>query len=252
MKFFQIVLDHWFISLLVVLYVVVYFNTIRRYYSELFYLRSVGGRVIRWIVFVSLFLIAPYLRRKLKKQDEKAENERNREESAKRKRAAEEWRNANAKRKKLREAWLAENPITLYYNTVSGITVVMTQAMYEANMVATKRHRRNAMWDKNVLVPNPEAFLFVDANGLEMFKRNAGTKTSDPIWYNYVSGWLTSLDDMVERYKITLEQKAEIFVPFVNQSVLPFADHQYRRRGVASYEHALVVKQAPEEMQPLR
>ena len=128
----------------------------------------------------------------------------------------------------------------------------MTQAMYEANMVATKRHRRNAMWNKNVLMPNTDAFLFVDANGLEMFKRNAGTNTSDPIGYEYVSGWLTSLDDMVERYKITLEQKSEIFVPFVNQSVLPFAQHQYRRSGVRAYEYELVVKQAPEEMQSLQ
>jgi hypothetical protein len=251
MEFFQIVLDHWIISLLVVLYVALYFYTVRRYHSELFYLGSGGGRVVRGIVFVGLFLIAPYLRHKLKKQDEQMENERIQEESAEREHKAEAWRNANAERKKLREAWFAENPITLYYNTVNGITVVMTQAMYEANLVTTKRHRRNAMWDKNVLVPNTEAFLFVDANGLEIFKRNAGTNTSDPIGYNYVSGWLTSLDDMVERYKITLEQKVEIFVPLVNQSVLPFAEHQYRRHDVEHYEYQLVVKQAPKVMQPL-
>ena len=216
MKFFQIVLDRWSISLLVVIYVVGYFYTVRRYHSELSYLRSGGGRIVRGFVFIGLFLIAPYLRRKLKKQ------------------------------------WLAENPITLYYNTVNGITVVMTEAMYEANMITTKRHRRNAMWDKNVLMPNTDAFLFVDANGFEMFKCNSGTNTSDPIEHRHVSGWLTSLDDLVEFYKITLEQKPEIFVPFVNQSVLPFAHHLYRRHGVESYELELVVGQAPKEMQPLR
>ena len=98
-------------------------------------------------------------------------------------------------------------------------------------------------------MPDLEAFLFVDANGRDMFVRNH-RGTHDPIGFNYVSGWLTDLDDMVERYKITLEQKPEIFVPFVNSSVLPFKEHKFNR-APGRYLNDLVVMQTPQEMRPV-
>lgn len=249
------------VALALVIYVAAYFKVVKRYFFD----HGLGldtkwvtgrntvnlvPRPFRLLIYVGCFLIAPLLARRLEREDFKREQQRIREENERQEREYAEYERINAEREKLREEWLKNNPITLYYNTVSGITVVMTPTIYKANQVSTKWHRRNAMWDKNVLMPNSAAFLFIDANGCELFLRNSGTGTSDPIRYNYVSGWLTALDELVERYGITLEQKPEIFVPFVNTSVLPFDEHKFNRHTVGRYEYELVVNQTPPELHP--
>jgi hypothetical protein len=249
------------VAVSVVFYVAFYFKVVRRYFDEHgldlnMTWRQTGGTVklvprpFRLLIFVGCFLIAPLLARRLRREDFEEEQRRIQESQKRLMQEYAEQKRINAERKTLREEWLKNNPITLYYNTVSGITVVMTPAMYNANLVSTKWHRRNAMWDKNVLMPYPEAFLFVDANGRDLFISNSGSATTDLIKYNYVNGWLTDLDELVERYGITLEQKPEIFVPYVNTSVLPFHEHKFDR-NFGHYEYGLVINQTPPEMQPI-
>ena len=65
----------------------------------------------------------------------------------------------------------------------------------------------------------------------------------------YYSGWLADLDDLVEKCAGKLEQKGDIFVPFVNESIVPFNQQKLRRAdNPVELEHILIVSQAPAEM----
>lgn len=252
MTFFEIVL-----SVGVVLYIVGYTSTVRKFYRREVAIRTVGHRVqrlrlsflARSITIVVLFSVAPYLRYRLNKLDEQTEERRRREEAHQKKLAEVERQKVNGERAKFREAWIKEHSLTLFYHTMSGITVVMTPAQYEACQMSTKWHRRNVLWENDILMPDPHACLFIDAKGFDLFVRNHGG-THDPIEHSYVSGWLTALDELVDRYGITLEQKPEIFVPFVNESVLPFKEHKFNREP-RRYVYDLVIMQTPEEMHPV-
>lgn len=117
------------------------------------------------------------------------------------------------------------------------------------NKLESNRACRNGLWAWNVLMLSNETFLFCNRTGLSVFGQNKGILV-DPIEYDYVSGWFTDLDELVTRFNIQLENKGDIFVPFVNESLVPFKEQSLHRK-MKQFVHHLVYEQMPAEIQPI-
>jgi hypothetical protein len=258
MWFFKIVLQHWVALLITVVYVTVFAKTVNRFSHQV--LRGVGyrpqpvrqGVLTKSATFVVLFLFAPLVWHRLKVRDRVLEARRQMQEAEKRRLEAEEFQRHNRERADARKQWAIENRPILYYNTVSGIMAVMTPSAYQACQESTNAHRRNALWThESSSMPSKAACLFVNATGRRLFSQNHGT--ADPIENGYVSGWFTDFDELERRYGIKLEHRPDIFVPYVNETILPFDDHRDGLNSRArNYEHDLVIRQMPEHLHPLR
>lgn len=276
MLLFDFVVEHWLLSLV---YVLVTATTVfrfrrqivmkSRWYRNVHY-HLVGrweAQQLQWIgvlvlfVFVLLpvtlllFPVAPVLWIVLghldaKEQKRRAEQDKQyrEKERAERERIQQE----NARRAEARKQWLAENKPKLYYNTVSGVTAVLRPADYTDAQKQTERSRRNGFWDKdNVLLPVRDTFVFVTKQGREMIDANTG---SDYIGRYKVAGWISQLDDIVEKSGAELVRAEDIFVPWVNETLIPYKQqsetmHDCVHTGSHFY---LVEAQAPAELQPLR
>ena len=205
-------------------------------------------------VTLLLFPIAPILwivlghldAKEEKRQDEQYRQYR-KEERAEREQKEQE----NARRTEARKQWLAENKPKLYYNTVSGVTAVLRPADYTAVQKNTELSRRNGFWEKdNVLLPVRDTFVFVTKQGREMIDANTG---SDFVGRYKVAGWISKLDDIVEKSGAELVRAEDIFVPWVNETLVPFkrqSEIMHDCVHTGSHYH-LVEAQAPAELQPL-
>jgi hypothetical protein len=270
MFFFNFVVEHWILSLII--YILASLRPALRFYQNV--IDDVRERwwidrprpVIEWVfskvLFVSAFVFVPVLwligrpfefrRRMREKEEYEACVEQDRQNREKQKQRELEREQENKLRAEARKSYFATDPPKLYYNTVNGITAVMRPADYEECKLQTKRALRDQRWTKEgVLMPSHSARIFLQQSGLELFRTNFNTKEE----FSWTCGWLSRFDEVVERNGVQLEQKTDIFVPFVNESVLPFKDHlprmhhQWSEGDLTMY---LVSRQAPQEMWPLR
>src|SRR3989344_4318057 len=219
---FNFLLEHWFVALLILaIYFRLTWRTVHRYHNEILRGHYPNRRVL-WTIHVMEFALAPILWVNLKRHDE-SERERVRKEAdAREHNEAALKRQEIDKKDKLRQQWLRENPPTLYCNTIDGITAVVRPEDYEKCKIRTTRATRNGLWGvESILMPMSETYLFVNENGRRQIEKVL--KTLSPM--NHVCGWFTDLDDMVQEYNVILETKNEIFVPFVNETILPFDNH---------------------------
>ena len=246
MTFFEIVL-----LLVAGLYIWLFHSTVRRFYEEVFRHRLEGFHpsfLHRWIGYILLFAVAPFIRYRLKKLDERMEEEKQTQRRQREKVAEEQRFQENTQRAEARKLWFTKNPLKLYCKTVSGITAVVRPSEYETCQVQTAKARRNEQWtEEHILLPIENTFIFVNKKGLVLFGNNF--HTDSPL--DYLCGWLSDLDDLVKEYGITLEMKENIFVPYVNEALLPFDQHLSAWRE-KYYPYALTDGQAPAEMQPIR
>lgn len=158
----------------------------------------------------------------------------------------------NARRAEARKQWLAENKPKLYYNTVNGVTAVLRPADYIAAQKKTERSRRDGFWDKdNVLLPVRDTFVFVTKQGRDMIDVNT---CSASVGRYQVAGWVSQLDDIVEKSGTELVRAEDIFVPWVNETLILFKQQGETIHDCVQIEleYRLVEAQAPAELQPLR
>ena len=274
MMFFDFVVQHWFLS---IVYVLVTATTVFRFrrqvamktnwYRNLYYRLVVQapspqlegvGKTILFVVRVPLtllfFTIAPilwfvlgYLDAKEQKRRDEADKAYREKERAERERVQQE----NSRRCEARKQWLAENKPKLYYNTVNGVTAVLRPTDYADVQKQTERSRRNGFWEKdNVLLPVRDTFVFVTKQGREMIDANTG---SDFVGHYKVAGYISKLDDIVEKSGAELVRAEDIFVPCVNETLVPFKQQSETMHDcvhTGSHYH-LVEAQAPAELQPL-
>lgn len=266
---------------LLTLYIVVFWKTVARFYHKsvvpswwfdaLAYhlIHRWKGRVVllEWVgmaimlVCVVLptgavgFSVAPFLwlcfKRVAflkKKEDERRENvQRGLMEEAERRRV--ERLAENNRRAEARKQWLSENKPKLYLNTIDGVTAVLMPQDYEAVVKQTAINHRNGFWDKeNVLYPAPNTIVFVTKQGQETLRRSIGRDARCN-----TAGLLSQLDEIVEAGNVELVRDENIFVPWVNETLIPFAEQravilQCYLRG--TFE-GLVEAQAPADLQPL-
>jgi len=273
MYLFNFVLEHWVLSLLYILVMArIVFRFRRRvimmshlYRKPIYDLRSRWDTPrLRWIgtvllnlkllpVRLLLFLIAPtlwiilgYLDAKEQKRSNEEGKKYREQQQAERGRRQKE----NSQRAEARKQWLAKNTPRLYYNTVSGVTAVLRPADYAVAQKNTEHSRRDGFWKKDsVLLPAQETRVFVTKESREMIDANIG---SDYIGRYKVAGWISQLDDIVES-GIELVRAEDIFVPWVNETLLSFSEQAKMLNDCVhtGSRYHLVDMQAPRELQPI-
>lgn len=161
-------------------------------------------------------------------------------------------REENYRRTEARKQWLTANKPKLYYNTVSGITAVLRPADYAEAQRLTARSRRNGFWEKEgLLLPACNTFVFMTRQGRDLIDTNTG---SDDIRRYYVIGWIAELDDVVKSGEVELIRADDIFVPWVNESLVNFKrqrDSFCNRSRPENWWFELVEGQAPANLQPV-
>ncbi len=267
------------VGLLVALYAVVFWKTVDRFFQKVvrlseWYRVFTHQLVRRWEgtplyapgvlialvilipVFASLYLAAPFLgfylyhlhlldkkekeRREKVQQELREEAERRRVESL-----AENNRRAEARKK-----WLSENKPKLYSNTIDGITAVLLPKDYEEVVKQTAINRRNGFWEReNVLCLAPNTIVFVTKQGQETILKSS--RSGD--FYYKIAGLLSQLDEIVEAGSVELVKDERIFVPWVNETLVPFSEQKKmlldcQKKG--TFEK-LVEAQAPADIRPL-
>ena len=91
---------------------------------------------------ISAFLYRPLWNDRKRRYDEKHQRECEEYDERQRLRGEESRRKAE-----LRKQYFAEQPPVLYFNSISGITAVMTPEAYTHNVILTNRARRNGLWE---------------------------------------------------------------------------------------------------------
>jgi hypothetical protein len=248
MEFLGIHAYVWVAVSMLLVYVLCYNQVIMEYHDRF------NSKVATWnkraAALLRLFFTAPVLRSRIRLYDEAQRRWLNQIMDEDRRRAVE----TNIKRKELRMEYFKDNRPRLMTKCISGIHVVMTPGMYDRQVDATTAALRNARWEhENILLPSSEAFMFVDAKGAEQFRKARGVRSNvDDVVRHHFSGWLTDLDWLVKKYNIELVTKQDIFVPFINEAILPYGEQSARYSNRGGYETELVAIQAPPEMHPVR
>ena len=212
--------------------------------------RLLSSNARNWIkiplmLFVIVFLPILY---SIAKTTEIIENrrERERKESQKQELKEKELRRTeiNQQREQLRQAYFVEHPPKLYYNTLSGVTAVLSPQNHILALKETEYAILDGRWtDEQRLLPFPGTAVFATVSGMELVSMNTGRQAG------VVSGYISKVHDLAERYSITLERDPRIFVPWVNEGVLPFKEHT--SCCFSGLYEALYLVQAPKEMRPI-
>lgn len=182
--------------------------------------------------------------RRLAECDRRAEEERQEERQ--------KMREQNAERYARRRDWLQNNPPVLYYNTMGGVVAVLNAAMYRSVQKATEQRRTDEFWEHgSVLLPSPETKVFVTKRGLATLDAAEAALGLDDLHRYYMSGMLSELHELAERGAILVEKK-DIFVPWVSEGILPFAQQmKVLRSCYDGWERALLEGHVPAELRPL-
>lgn len=274
--FFDFVVNHWLILLSV--YVVLSARVVWRFDREVvqrtdwFYrlrhvlhgqwavrqVRFIGGAIfvlLRLLQLLLLFVPAPVLGFVLGCMDAKqrrriAEVDRETEEQSRL--AIKRKLHENEARAQVRKEWFVANPPKLYFNTVAGITAIVRPADYVEAQAFTQKRRRDGFWERdNILCPWPQTFIFINKQGDELIR--AIRQRGEHVRMYKVAGWFSDLDDLVERHEIELVRADDLFIPWVNESLVSFAEQGNLFRDCYGAGYAeFVLKQAPAELQPLR
>ena len=252
----QLLVEHWLGCFVAVGYVAWCFFSVRRVREYISVLPPRPSRrwgrirtwkpswlqpVYRFAVGVIIFLIAPLLARRIGAEYEK-----------KRRELYNDWARVahveNLRRVKLVDEWVAGSSIVLYCNTIDHITAVVRPADYERTLVETTEAISKGLWTlKKALMPVSPTFLFFEEEGWQLFVRNRsliGIEDGSQAWDRTID-----LKWWVEKCNITLVTKSDLFVPFVNESILPFEEHSHQE--LRQFNMDLVRAQAPAEIQPV-
>jgi hypothetical protein len=141
--------------------------------------------------------------------------------------------------------------IELFYNTIEGITTVMTPAQYAAQIEATRLARLDGLWThENLLLPTKNAFVFYTEEGLGRIRHNMSVSNAHE--YGFVSGPMSHLAKLVEHYQIKAARKEDIFVHYANLTLLDKRSQELLRSNQAGwYKDHLIYSQFPKELQPI-
>jgi hypothetical protein len=172
--------------------------------------------------------------------------------SEKRRREDEDKAKENASRTAMRKQHYSEQPPVLHYNTVAGITAVMTPYAYEKALKSTRVARSNETWqNEKVLSPSVcRPFIFLTLSG----KKTVHAATTKLGYTSEMYRWYSELQELVEECNINLVYSPDIFVPYVNDTLTPFTEQDITTPGYGcsrSLEGCLIGYNVPEEMRDL-
>lgn len=188
-------------------------------------IRQIGSVIcLFWIIpmIFLLFLVAPILWIVLGVLDAKKKREKDEENRQRRERIQSEVQLGREKQIRIRNArqkWLEENRgnLVVYYNTMGGVTAVLTPKDYESVKVETERRKLNGLWSKEgVLVLSAKTVVFATAQGMELARSNYFLKPG--CTSSFTPHWRSQLDHL----GVKMVHMSDIFVPFVSEAVIPF------------------------------
>gem|GEM_PF-5099387 len=143
--------------------------------------------------------------------------------------------------------WLKAHPPELYWNTVDGITIVVTPQQYLANLEETQNAREDGLWDvKGINVPIREGVAYFSKDARERIWTGLNI---DPILIHYCAGWPSDLKILKNDYCVELIKRTDLFVPWVNEKFLTFQEQANRFspcKDRGRYEY-LILPQVPAE-----
>ena len=253
---FEMILRHWFLLFLsFTLYCFLFFDTVRRFHAVFavkLQMLHKGSKARRFLVdchvILMEFLSAPLLYFVLRKYDQDKMLKRKAEAEACQQDKEKSMNLENDRRRKCRGEWLIENQPVLYYKTMNGITAVVRPADYERCLVETKRAIRNGCWEsESTLMPILYTHLFLHETG----RKHLCQVFNSAEFPACASGWLSDLDDIVGCYNVILVYMENIFVPFVNETILPYSGHICSTESGEKLRFELIESQAPQELQPV-
>jgi hypothetical protein len=262
MFFVNLVIDHWIIASIVYFFLTI--RTVAKFLRLLVFKSARYQKVSDWLpgwrclivrlpMLVVLFLIAPLLYLSLPALEDR---ERKRAELAESLRIAAEREKAQAYHAELkrkngqlalkRKEWFQEHQPRLFYRTMGGITAVLRPADYERVVERTYVAYLNETWGHDyVLMPSLFTFIYANRPGLEHIAK-IGTQ-------EYLTGTAGEFFLLMDQAGVELILKDDIFVPFVNETLMNFAEQRsvISTRSNMDTLHELVTKQAPKELQPI-
>ncbi len=205
---------------------------------------------LRFLLLTLLFTCGPLLWIGYTYTDSKERKERDeliRVEAENRKARKEE----NERRADARAQWFTDHRPRLYYNTIDGVTAVLDPEEY----VATKKRTAHAITDERWSNPSrflPEAKTCVFVTQSARNRIFAILKT-EWVAEKKICGYRSRLDIIVEKNNVELVHAPEIFVPWVNESLLSFETQRQKFRDCEGWgtSEMLVERQAPAELQSI-
>lgn len=160
----------------------------------------------------------------------------------------------NDKRRPLREEWLKKNPVIMYFKMIKGIKVVVRPEDYIRAQEQTTMMRLDKKWpNSHVLIPIRQSFVFVNSPGLDLLKANVGSLRKET-YTERMNGWLSDLEKLVQSGMITLEERADLFVPWVDTNLLTiFQQTDMIDKACHPVElfTKMVLPRVPEHLRPL-
>jgi hypothetical protein len=175
-----------------------------------------------------------------REKERRAEEQRLQAEKLRAERQAE-----NKKRARLQEEWFAEHPRKLFFNTMNGVTAVLSPNALEDGEKITRYALLDGHWShEKILKPTGDTCLFVTVEGWTTVRMHLGEQVSLQM--------LSRLHDLAEKHKIELCRDERIFVPAMGEVIVPFGGQA--AGVVASYKRVselLVTSQIPQELQLL-
>ncbi len=211
-------------------------------------------RIIAVIIIGILYLIVReqahrYNRRK---QDEE-ESERIAENNARARREQLE-REAlaleNSRREFLRRQWIATHKPALFYNTIDGVTAVLTFNALTAARHMTQIAFENGTWAvSSRLIPIYGTVIFTTDAGRERVVASLGSELRAKY---HTAGFTSTLREIAREWNVELIRAEDIFVPGVSEALMPF-NKQWEAIGTCHDKGnsvALIQSQAPLELQP--
>lgn len=246
-----------------VVYLILFWKTVARTIKGVFYSasilkirrglgspfpRAVLGLILLLICGVVGYVLAPVLWAAYRYHDRKVVLEKQRrseEQRVQAERLRTERQVENKKRARLQEEWFSEHPRKLFFNTMNGVTAVLSPNALEDGEKITRYALLDGHWShEKILKPTGDTCLFVTVEGWTTVRMHLGEQVSLQM--------LSRLHDLAEKHKIELCRDERIFVPAMGEAIVPFGGQA--AGVVTSYKRVfelLVTSQIPQELRLL-
>jgi hypothetical protein len=158
----------------------------------------------------------------------------------------------NDRRSAARTDWLCKNKPKLFYNTINGVTAVLTEKDLSETLRHTELARIDEVWTHpTVLIPSRNTVVFATYPAKNRIGAISGLHGSGYIARYKVAGPASAFHELKQAADV--QEDKRIFVPWVKEDILTWAQQEERLDDCHTKGNSwhLVESQAPEEMLPI-
>lgn len=156
----------------------------------------------------------------------------------------------NDRRYEKKRKWLKANKIRIYMKTIDNFTAVLTEGSYHMAREFTREMQMEGKWPQgNLLYPSRETVVFATFPAMEDLRVRTGC---NHVAEYKIAGPPSVLHRLIEKYGIEVREASDIFVPWVNESILDFKTQETLiKDGRNVYFDEIVVSQVPPDLQEM-